>query len=182
MKNTMSQLWWHIRAHKSPLQDTTSNDVTLQESSRVLGRFLCHLPTSVIIKSSWRNTLTLHLLELGIVWGEEGENSLRFPVTVYVQLQVGQHGAETGQQQQRKEISSFVWPAERGGGYNCFIWEGNTAEPWMFSFSCMLYIINSTNTKALEFFNLQGAQWLDRNGAKVYIPSYSALAHNDQLK
>ena len=40
--------------------------------------------------------LTLHVLELGIVWREEGENSLRFPVTVYVQLQVGQHGAETG--------------------------------------------------------------------------------------
>lgn len=43
------------------------------------------------------DALTLHVLELGIVGGEEGENPLCFPVAVYVQLQVGQHGAERGE-------------------------------------------------------------------------------------
>lgn len=41
--------------------------------------------------------LTLHALELCIVCWEEWENPLCFSVTVYIQLQVGQHGAETGE-------------------------------------------------------------------------------------
>lgn len=41
------------------------------------------------------DTLTLHLLELGIVGGEEREDPLRLAVTVDVQLQVVQHRAET---------------------------------------------------------------------------------------
>lgn len=41
-------------------------------------------------------TLTFHILELGIIRGEKGKDSLRFPVTVYIQLQIGQHGAERG--------------------------------------------------------------------------------------
>lgn len=41
--------------------------------------------------------LTLHALKLCVVCWEEWENSLCFSVTVYIQLQVGQHGAETGE-------------------------------------------------------------------------------------
>ena len=37
--------------------------------------------------------LTLHLLELAVVACEQGEDPLRLSVTVYVQLEVGQHGA-----------------------------------------------------------------------------------------
>lgn len=43
----------------------------------------------------YKVTLTLHVLQFGTVGGEEGENSLRFPVTVDVKLQVGQHDAMT---------------------------------------------------------------------------------------
>lgn len=43
----------------------------------------------------YKLTLTLHVLQFGTVGGEEGENSLRFPVTVDVKLQVGQHDAMT---------------------------------------------------------------------------------------
>ena len=37
--------------------------------------------------------LTLHLLEFAIVACEQGEDPLRLSVTVYIQLEVGQHGA-----------------------------------------------------------------------------------------
>ena len=40
--------------------------------------------------------LTLHLLELGVVGGEEKVDALRLPVTVDVQLEIGQRGAGGG--------------------------------------------------------------------------------------
>lgn len=58
-------------------------------------------------------TLTLHVLELGIVGREEGENPLRFAVTVYVQLQVGQHGAETGENKSIRRSHPGVHIRER---------------------------------------------------------------------
>lgn len=64
-----------------------------------------------------RHTLTFHVLELGIVWGKEGEYPLGFPVTVYVELQVGQHRAET---RERGNVIQ-VWTAERRERCNVYI-------------------------------------------------------------
>lgn len=74
---TQSQAQWHI---SYTFQDMTSDDV-MQCSSLV-----------VFVEDP---TLTLHLLELGVIGGEDWENPLSFPVAVYVQLQVGQHSADT---------------------------------------------------------------------------------------
>lgn len=52
----------------------------------------------------YKLTLTLHVLQFGTVGGEEGENSLRFPVTVDVKLQVGQHDAMT---EKKKDYENF---------------------------------------------------------------------------